>query len=193
MKEIKIFLEEGQNVFFTSDLHLGHENVISFCKRPFKSVGQMNQQLIEKWNNTVKPQDIVFQLGDFIWRGKSGQIPEIQSELSGKIYNIQGNHDKHSYFGSSDYYDIITLKIKDGVDIFKFILSHYPLMTWAGRDKGIINIHGHLHLFPDMDKPHSDHHLPLHPNQYDAGVDNNEYKPVDYKTILKKTNYGMGN
>lgn len=193
MKEIKITLQERQNVFFTSDLHLTHENVLSFCKRPFKTVGEMDDALISNWNQAVSSKDIIFNLGDFAWKCKSGDIAEIQQGLNGRIYNIQGNHDKHSYFGGMEYYDIITLKIKSGVEAYKFILSHYPLMTWAGRDKGVINLHGHIHTSPYVNNTHSDHSLPYHPNQYDVGVDNNDFKPIDFKTILKKINYGMGN
>ena len=67
--------EDGSNIFFTSDSHFGHENIIRFCKRPFNSVREMNEELIHRWNSKVRPNDIVFHLGDFCWGGlKSGTV-----------------------------------------------------------------------------------------------------------------------
>lgn len=53
-------------VFFTSDLHFGHENVIKFDNRPFRSVEEMDAELISRWNNKVKKGDLVYVLGDLI-------------------------------------------------------------------------------------------------------------------------------
>ena len=67
MEKLHIRLEQNQKVWFTSDLHLGHRNVIRFCDRPFKDEKEMGEKLIENWNNTVGENDIVFVLGDTFW------------------------------------------------------------------------------------------------------------------------------
>ena len=56
---------DGDKVFFTSDTHFYHANIINFCKRPFANVETMNEALIENWNAVVGANDIVFHLGDF--------------------------------------------------------------------------------------------------------------------------------
>lgn len=58
---------DGSKVYFTSDTHFYHSNIIDFCKRPFKNVEDMNETLIENWNRVVGQDDIVFHLGDFAW------------------------------------------------------------------------------------------------------------------------------
>ena len=83
--------------WLTSDLHLGHANIIQYCGRPFRDVREMNERLISNWNARVKPEDLVYHLGDFCFhRGVEGQkvsAAEWESRLNGKIVHILGNHD----------------------------------------------------------------------------------------------------
>ena len=90
------------NTWFTSDLHLGHANIIKYCNRPFKAVEHMNKVLIKKWNERVKPEDTVFHVGDFCFKNTSGgkrgegqltPAVEWEQQLNGKIIFISGNHD----------------------------------------------------------------------------------------------------
>lgn len=81
--------KDASKLFFTSDTHWHHEAIIGFCKRPFKSVEEMDKVLIENWNNTVPKDGIVFHLGDFAW----GNNWNIRNELNGEIILITGNHD----------------------------------------------------------------------------------------------------
>ena len=83
---------DGSKVYFTSDTHFYHSNIIGFCKRPFKNVEDMNETLIENWNRVVGQDDIVFHLGDFCLGG-SHEWTKILNRLNGKIYLILGNHD----------------------------------------------------------------------------------------------------
>ena len=84
-----------RTIYFTSDQHFNHSNIIEFCDRPFENVGEMNAKLIENWNNQVKPHDIVYVLGDFIWNTTpKGLIRELLETLNGEIHLVIGNHDQ---------------------------------------------------------------------------------------------------
>ena len=85
--------DENCHIFFTSDTHFGHTNIMKYCKRPFETVEEMDQTIIDNWNSVVRPEDIVFHLGDFGFCG-SLRLREIVDQLNGKIYLITGNHDR---------------------------------------------------------------------------------------------------
>ena len=79
-------------VFFTSDLHFGHANVIRFDGRPFETVEEMNEELIRRWNAKVDKGDLVYVLGDMIWRMQD--CASVIRRLNGQIILIKGNHDR---------------------------------------------------------------------------------------------------
>jgi len=86
-------------IWFTSDTHFGHFNIIEYCHRPFKTVQYMDKMLIDNWNEKVKPGDTVYHLGDFCFK-KSSEAPDgnvwdfYRKQLNGDIIFIKGNHDK---------------------------------------------------------------------------------------------------
>ena len=84
---------ETQNLFFTSDFHLSHANVIKFDNRPFSDLNEMHEAIIENWNNKVSKDDTVFYLGDLYFKGNVKYIKNLVHQLNGKIYFILGNHD----------------------------------------------------------------------------------------------------
>ena len=79
--------------WFTADLHLGHRNIIDYCNRPFRDVESMNHALIENWNDSVAPDDIVWVVGDFAL-GKIGETLPLVSTLHGRKILVAGNHDR---------------------------------------------------------------------------------------------------
>ena len=79
-------------VWFTSDLHFYHKNICKYCNRPYESVEEMNEGIIQNWNSVVKDDDIVFVLGDLGFCGSEKLMPLIE-RLKGKKYVVQGNHD----------------------------------------------------------------------------------------------------
>ena len=81
-----------KKTFITSDLHLGHSNIISLCNRPFRDVEEMNDTIINNWNSVVKSGDTVYVLGDFSFKGKG--VHDYLNRLNGDIILIKGNHDK---------------------------------------------------------------------------------------------------
>lgn len=79
------------NTFFTSDFHFWHANIIKYCNRPFKSVEEMNEELIRRYNSVVSPDDTVYVLGDFAMAFRP--VETITPRLNGKKYLVPGNHD----------------------------------------------------------------------------------------------------
>lgn len=176
-----------QNIWFFSDPHYFHKNVIKFCNRPFLSVEQMNYTMLERYNEKVKPQDIVYFLGDFSF-GTVEQTEEILKQLNGNIHFCRGNHDRplnnlHKYFVS--VFDLKTISIKDddAINGIQHIqLCHYPLLSFDRQHYGSWMLHGHQH-----------NNIPFDPlvRRVDVGVDKWNFYPVSYEEIKMyiKENY----
>ena len=137
--------------FFTSDLHFGHERVIKFDNRPFQSVEEMDEELIRRWNNKVDKGDLVYVLGDMIWKAASNDATKIIKSLNGQIVLIKGNHDrflhnaaaKKALAGIKDY-DDITVTLENG-SVKRCILSHYFMPFYNGHRRNAVHLHGHSH------------------------------------------------
>lgn len=185
---------ECRKVFFTSDTHFKHGNIIKYCNRPFESSSDMNNALVSNWNKVVAPNDIVFHLGDFCF-GDRKTWKSFCSKLNGTKYLIQGNHDRENeiyYEGFELVCDIAQVAIYDNEleDYSTLILCHYCLTTWPGQWNGAVHCFGHSHTSPysqnQADYDYIQHRaLP----SYDVGVDNNNFTPISYdelKTIFTK-------
>lgn len=122
--------------FVISDLHLGHQNIIEYSKRPFSSSEEMNETIIENWNKVVGINDRVYLLGDVTMNKK--HIP-LLGGLNGKIILVMGNHD---IFPTKFYLPYIE-DIRGYVYCDGIIMSHIPIIK--GGDRFIHNIHGHTH------------------------------------------------
>ena len=85
-----LHIEDSSKVFFISDPHFNHGNIIRFCGRPWSTKEEMTEAMIDNWNKTVGPDDIVFCLGDFMWSSSWNNILE---KLNGHIHIIWGNHE----------------------------------------------------------------------------------------------------
>src|SRR5437763_16602672 len=79
--------------FFTSDTHFGHGGALGLYRRPFSSVAAMNEGMVERWNETVGPDDVVWHLGDFAIRQKPEMVAEILARLRGRKHLVTGNND----------------------------------------------------------------------------------------------------
>lgn len=88
------------NYWWTADYHFGHTNIIKYCNRPFKTAEEMNETIIRKHNERVKPDDTVFFLGDFIFKGGveggTNHYSYFLKRLNGHFVFIKGNHDKNN-------------------------------------------------------------------------------------------------
>ena len=131
-----------------ADLHFDHEAIIGFSNRPFKTVSEMNQQLIERWNASVKnPSDEVYILGDFLIGEFGKRANDILKQLNGKKYLIKGNHEDYlndPLFNPKNYEwikDYCSFRYQKR----KFVLFHYPILEWDGYFNSAILLYGHVH------------------------------------------------
>lgn len=161
--------KERSKVFFTSDFHFGHANILYFCPKRREVIGitleelqadkkgtveKMDKYLIDLWNSTVKKEDTVYFLGDFCLQNKE-YTEKILQKLHGKKHLITGNHDK-SLKGLERYFESVS-QIKEAKftnNQFPFIdeketfcveMCHFPLLTWNRRNNGSVHVHGHTH------------------------------------------------
>lgn len=160
-------------IYFSSDHHFFHNNVLQYCGRPFSSVEEMNEKLIENYNKIVTSKDQVYFLGDFSF-GNKEETNKIIRRLNGNKFLILGNHDKQNYkeFGwIKNYYELY-------VDNQCIVLNHYAQRTWNKA------YHGSWHLFG-----HSHGKLEPFGKSVDVGVDSDwitnykEYRPFSFDEI----------
>lgn len=194
-------------IFFTSDHHFYHNNVIRYCNRPFTNVEEMNEMLIKNWNDTVGPDDIVYCLGDFSMAFRPVEV--FSTRLMGKKYLVPGNHDFcHSYHKRSRNVDQRAKWTQKYVDngwivlpeqttieipgVATFNLCHHPYKLehpaddkyakWRPKDDGRWLLCGHVH-----------EKWQKFENMINVGVDVWDFKPVSVQQIEKiicNTNIG---
>lgn len=139
------------NIFYTSDLHFGHKNILKFNPetRPFSSIEEMEEGIIKTWNETVGAEDTIYILGDFSFYNLTKTVPII-CRLSGKKVLIAGNHDKkllqNSIFQNcfSSVHDYLEVKVQDHY----MMMFHFPIWEWNKIHHGAIHLHGHVHGKP---------------------------------------------
>lgn len=181
-KRIEIDAFKPNNIFFTSDNHFMHENIIEYENRPFTDVYNMNCEMIRLWNETVGKDDLVYIVGDLSF-GNVEFTNQLLPVLNGKKVLVLGNHDqfvKSKKFDKSLFLEICNYKEIDYKGK-KFVMCHYP---FASNDNKMINIYGHLHSNKIDDVHHCPMELPK--NSYNVGADVNGFKPIHIDNILEK-------
>jgi calcineurin-like phosphoesterase family protein len=173
------------NIFFISDTHFFHNNIIKYCGRPENH----EELIIERWNNTVGKDDIVFHLGDLAFKlsERENDIKEIISKLNGHKILALGNHDHRK---KDWYYSIGFEEVEDIFFLEDFFINHYPLV-WNdhSREKEIALIkerkalfaengcskviHGHIH----------NANVPTPENHFNVSVEVVDYTPVSFEEI----------
>lgn len=169
-------------IFLTSDTHFGHENIIKYVNRPFQTVEEMDETLISNINKTVGEDDELYILGDFCMNGGYSKRSAYRNQINCRnVHLILGNHDTRlianfrlSPFKSEQ--DYCELEYKD----IKFCLSHYPFLSWNGRERKSIMCHGHIHSNVRNNEINQWQRL----RRFDVGVDANNYTPVSLDYIL---------
>lgn len=171
------------NYWFTSDFHLNHVNILKYSNRPFKTISEMNEAIINNWNNCVKDNDDAYFLGDFML-GNERDIFTFLRRLKGNIKIIFGNHDKtlrkvakRDIYGHTDLKDRVKF-LGDyheiTIDNQFIVLTHYALRVFNRSHYGSWNLYAHSHgSLPD--DPHS--------RSIDVGVDCHNFTPINFDQI----------
>jgi Predicted phosphoesterase or phosphohydrolase len=140
-----------KQIWFTSDLHIDHANIIKFCNRPW-TFEQQREEIITRWNSRVGLMDDVYHLGDFMFTGSKGlqKALDIIKELNGNITFIRGNHDQDGLWDLIEHSNLAHVKevchYKEiTIERNKVCLFHFPLETWNKAHHGAWHLHGHSH------------------------------------------------
>lgn len=168
------------NIWYLSDTHFNHDRIRTLGNRPFATVEEMNEFIIQTFNSLIKPRDTVYHLGDFAF-GKQEEIKKIRARLNGKVHLIMGNHDyknridrlKHLFTSVSD-------RLQIQVNHQKIILDHYPLLTWNDKYKGSWHLHAHSHN--NLIVTRAD--FKTFGKILDVGIDGHSYKPWNHDEII---------
>lgn len=169
-------MNENMNprILWTSDTHLGHDNIRKYSNRPFDSVEEMDEALIRNWNEAVNPQDTVWHLGDFCM-GDQSRAGHLRRRLNGTIHLIWGNHDKREVIKKLKCFDSVqdVAEIRIGRDMI--FMSHYGHRVWNRSHHGAFHFYGHSHGG-----------LPATARSLDVGVDCWDYRPVTLDQIKER-------
>ena len=199
---MKIILNPGQDIFFTSDTHINHKNICrgvsewgsdpsmgQFRTRDFENLEKMNSAIIDNINRKVGQDDILVHLGDFSFGGHQ-HIPEFRQRIvCQNIIFVYGNHDEHIQKNTSNYQSLFssthhylelsvrpyTQKMMRSID-YNFVLCHFPIASHNNIRKGWMHLHGHVHL----DKARK-----LSPGKMlDVGMDGNDLTPYSLSEVV---------
>ena len=173
------------NIWFTSDLHLCHNKPFLYEPRGFTNIKDMNEAIVENWNKVVKPEDEVYNLGDFALNDVEAAIPYI-NRLNGTIRWIYGNHDSEKKIDMiMDNCDNVwaygwAMQFKYDKK-YSIYMSHYPTLTANYDEKKfsqhVIALHGHTHQRINWIDPKN-------PFTYHVGVDSHNCTPVHIDEVL---------
>ena len=161
------------DIWFTSDFHLGHKNIIRYCNRPFQTVAQMDDAVLEGLNKRVKVGDILYFLGDFCIGPRATALHFRQRIRCKKIFAVPGNHDKQTRKLAQEF-----SWLGDLAEISTFgqriVLCHYAMRVWNQSSRGVWHLYGHSHgKLPEITSSPS----------MDVGVDTHNFEPWHFEEI----------
>lgn len=181
-----IKFSRDDRIWFTADSHIGHRNIIKYCKRPFSDVEEMNETLISNWNKVVGKDDFVFHLGDFSVGG-AAEWTSLLDSLNGRIFLVLGNHDMNNVDqGFMRRFEDVSMQMLISIGKQRVYLNHYPFLCYGGAYRGTWQLFGHVHTSSCMSGLDSPRLRMLFPRQYDVGVDNNNYTPISFEEVEVK-------
>ena len=175
-------------IYFTSDTHFGHAAILKYSRRPFATLQEHDEGLVERWNAVVRPGDTVYHLGDFTLSNSKLIVEQLLSRLNGQKFLILGNHDRDPVRKASGWVKVVpyhelsipmTTKqtIPGSPGKQKICLFHYRMVVWNKAHYGSWALHGHSHGT-----------LPVNYNArtFDIGVDCWNYTPVSLAQVAER-------
>lgn len=180
--------------WFTSDEHYRHKNILKYQPdRPGNTIEEMEETFIQNHNELVSDKDITIHIGDFCWpfcpkKEIVQQAFQVIGQLKGKHIFLPGSHDRWlKQELRKDYYDS-KIQIVEPIWELKYkkrhiVCCHYPMLQWPRSHYGSWHLHGHSHSKLDH-RNLINKGLLQYINAYDIGVDNNNYRPVSYETLV---------
>jgi len=176
-------------VFFTSDQHIHHKNILKFEDRPYLDVHEMEEDFVARWNNKVTDKDMVYLLGDLSF-GTSDQTLKFLKRLNGWKCYVFGNHDKpvrnnesvkSEFNWCKDYAEV---KVMINGHIEKVTLTHYPFDSWNRSFHGSYSLHGHTHsTYPSS----------RNDKRLNVCCDINNFEPCTFEEIIENNKIWWGN
>jgi len=171
--------------FFTADPHFNHGNIIRHCSRPFQNVEEMNSTMIMNWNSRVRPGDVIYVIGDFVWEGFGVIIPQ----LVGEIHLIPGGHDerllqflkRNPGQSNRDWQERLIIHppileksfpIGGQNEKVRIIMCHYSMRVWSASHYNSWHLYGHSHG-----------RLAGQGKSFDIGVDANNFFPLSFVEV----------
>lgn len=141
-------------IYFIADTHFNHENIIEYCQRPFENADQMNEYIIQRWNETVKKEDTVYHLGD-VGFGTTEELKVLVGKLNGNKILIKGNHDLKR--GTKEWKNIGFCEVyRKKLILENLVLTHEPIHDLK---EGQINVFGHIHNQPLDESFEANNHI----------------------------------
>ena len=192
---MKLILNKGQRLWFTSDTHYNHANICSSTTkwtdpvtiREFKTLEHMNSHLVGNINEVVGQDDVLFHLGDWSFGGFES-IEQFRNQIvCQNVHIITGNHDHHiqnnrgdcqKLFSSVNKYVELNVKWPVGPEMHEanFVLMHFPIASWNNMARGAIHLHGHVHFNPNVRLQEG--------KMMDVGCEGNNLYPIDMSEVL---------
>lgn len=165
-------------IFLTADTHFGHQKMLEE-RTEFSSVAEMDECLIDNWNEIVRPHDTVLHLGDFTL---SKNPEKYKRKLNGHIYLVPGNHDEPGRLVKCGFAGIMSpiweVRIVDHEGTtWPVVNCHYPMWSWPKRAYGSLHFFGHTH---------TKHNARPSTLSLNVGVDNNDYEPVNFTDAVRR-------
>lgn len=168
-------------IYFLLIRTFGHKKVIEMCSRPYRSLEEMNQDLIDRWNGKLHGNDTVYIVGDMFLHCDEPEL--ILRQLRGRKKLIFGNHDGSwiKKVDVSKYFESIDTMLETTDGKRGLTLCHYPLLSWKHARRSFM-IHGHIHNDTNADFWPL---IKIRDRVLNASVDINNYQPVTFEELVR--------
>ncbi|NMC04436.1 MAG: metallophosphoesterase [Candidatus Lokiarchaeota archaeon] len=160
-------------IWFTADFHLGHANIIKYCKRPFATVDEMDKKILDNLAKLVHDGDTLYFLGDLSFK-KERAFYFLKLLGNAKLVFIPGNHDSPEVLQVFADMGLLGRPLEDiSIDGHSITLCHYAMRVWNASHYNSWQLYGHSHA-----------RLSPAGKQHDVGVDNNDFKPISMDQLI---------